>query len=780
MEPTLRLSVHQLVDFLLRAGDIDTRVYNKASMLEGTRIHAFYQKKQGKHYISEYPLKETFEVDDFLVTLEGRADGIIVLPTRVIIDEIKSTVIDLDEFAASQTAWHLGQAECYALMYAHEKDLEEIDVRLTYISQVTDTQMVKEFHYRVEELEEKIHHLILEYLDFYRILYEKKMKRNQTAKELAFPFDHFRSGQRNLAKYAYAIATKGGYLFVEAPTGIGKTISTLYPFVHAFKEEKNEKIFYLTAKNSGKESALHATLLLKEKGFSGSVILITAKDKVCFQEGAACNPDECPFARSYYQKIQQILKESLLKYEVFDENRIIDIASKYEICPFELSLDLSLYTDIIVCDYNYAFDPLVYMKRYFDEDTSTFVALIDEAHNLVERGRSMYSVSVSYEMYKNCKKSLAHLEHKKMKTALKRMQKTFKKWNDDYEVGTQILSDMEETDLRAFDTFLKAGQDVLKNHSSFVDDAFLEFYFAINAFLKLYELYDESFALYIAKKDHLSLSLELLCLDPSLQLKRRLHYFRAAVIFSATLSPSDYYISQLGGQEQDAFLALPSPFPKENLLLMVRPNLSTKLRNRYQTLDELVETIQVFIKNKIGNYFVFFPSYEYLLAVIERLDDEDFDVVVQKKDMKEKEKIEFLNQFSSHPKRSTVGFVVLGGAFSEGIDLMGDRLIGAIVIGVGLPTISFERDLIKKYYDEKSGDGYLNSYVNPGMNRVMQAVGRVIRSENDRGMILLIDDRYLQKTYRDLFKNEWSHYEVVMDNVEMQEMMQNFWKEKEK
>lgn len=776
MAPILKLSVHQLVDFLLRTGDIDNRIYNKASMSEGSRIHAIYQKKQSAYYQSEVSLKRTFFIDDFEVVLEGRADGIIVLPSRVIIDEIKSTVIDLDEFKESQTAWHLGQAECYALMYALDNGLDEIDVRLTYISQIDRGQKIFEYRYKTTQLENNIRNLIHQYLSFYEIVYRNKINRNLSCEKLEFPFNKFRQGQRKLAKYCYGIALKGGRLFVEAPTGIGKTMSTLFPFVKSFKEGHNEKIFYLTAKTSGRESAFNACLLLKGKGFKGSMIEITAKEKICFQQGAACNPDECPFAKDYYLKIQNILRESILIYDYFSFERIIDIAAKNEVCPFELELDLSLYSDIIICDYNYLFDPMVYMKRYFDEDASSYIALIDEAHNLVERGRDMYSSLISYQNYKEMKKSLSKFNEKDYKNIIKRFNKLWKEIKDLYEEEILVIDDINPRYLRIFEQFITVGQGILKKHPDVVEEAFLSFFFDVNRFLKLYELYDESFSLIVEKNLKNDINIKFLCLDPSRQLNKTTSDLHASVFFSATLSPSKYYVDVLGGNEIDSLLVLPSPFPKENLLLMVQPNISTKYKDRDRTYGNVASSIRAFIENKIGNYFVFFSSYAYLNAVLKYFKNEDINLIVQSKDMKEVDKINFLNQFKANPKVTTVGFVVLGGAFGEGIDLIDDRLIGAIVVGVGLPTISFERNLIKKYYDEKEGNGYIFSYVNPGMNRVMQAVGRVIRSETDKGMILLIDDRFLHHTYQDLFKNEWKHYKVVYSEEEIRGASLRFWK----
>lgn len=776
MERRFVISVHQLVDFLLRQGSIDSRIYNKTSMTEGSRIHAYYQNKQGSSYISEYPLSQTFAVEDFFVTLQGRADGIIVSGNLATIEEIKSTVIDLNEFADSQKAWHLGQAKCYALMFAEEKGLDSINIRLVYIHQGTDEKMVRDFSFQTEDLKKEVLDLIGQYLDFFNILWNKKLERNETASHLEFPFNNFRPGQRELAKYAYSVASKGGTLFVEAPTGIGKTMSTLYPFCRSFADEFNDKIFYLTAKTSGRDAASQAVEILKEKGLKASSIVITAKDKVCFNPGSACNPDECPFAKGYYDKIRGVLTECIIKENNFSYETIVKYGIDNNICPFEFSLDLSLYSDIVICDYNYLFDPLVYMRRYFDADASHYVALIDEAHNLVERGRDMFSVTLTSAGFDRMKKSIRKLDHKKMKAAVSRLSKLFKALKEDSPLGETITEEVDPVFLRALNNFLTAGQDVLRNFHEDADDDFVDFFFEVNRFLKIVELFDESFVSYVLKNGDKDVELHIYCLDPSTQLRASFLKLKSRVIFSATLSPIDYFVRVIGGLPSDPVLMLPSPFPVDNLLLMVAPKISTKFANRSGTYSQIADYIRATVSGKLGNYIVYFPSYKYLNDVLAVTDlGESVDMLVQTQEMDDDARAVFLLRFRKSPRRTTVGFAVLGGAFAEGIDLTNDRLIGAIIVGVGLPQLSFERDLIRHFYDKHDENGYEYSYVNPGMNRVMQAVGRVIRSETDRGIVLLIDDRFLQRRYRDLFKHEWSGYQVVTSTDDVSLLSKNFW-----
>ena len=776
MEKLLTLSVHQLVDFLLRTGDIDNRIYNSATMQEGTLIHAFYQSRQGNNYISEYNLLEEFKVDDFRVVLEGRADGIIDLGSTAIIDEIKSTVVPLEEYFESQREWHLGQAKCYALMYAHEKNYSAVSIRLTYIHQVDKSQLIKTFDYLTSELEEEVGKLLKEYVEFFKILFDRKVKRNESAKDIQFPYGKFREGQKELAKYSYGIAQNGGILFAEAPTGIGKTISTLFPCVKSFANTENEKIFYLTAKNSGKEMAFNTANLLIENGLEASAIEILAKDKVCFCPGKACNPDECPFAKGYYTKIRDVVKDTIKNSKSLSTQDILEIARHNALCPFELSLDLSLYMDIIICDYNYFFDPIVYLKRFFDSDASNMIVLVDEAHNLVERGRDMYSASFDSYRFKQVKRSLKHFDYKKYKTAQTRMSKFFNSF-EDFPEGNTPIELFTQTILNAISNYLVACADVNKNHHSVVSDEFTEFYLDVNKFIKLLDFYDETFQLYVTKKDD-DVKIQLFCIDPSEHLKRTMDQVKGKIFFSATLSPAEYYMDVIGRDTANPLLTLPSPFDKNNMKVLVAPKISVRYKNRQETVSVVADYIKEFVSHKVGNYFIYVPSYEYLEMLVSYLQSDDFELIVQERDMSEEEKEQFLSCFVDKPEKTMLGVAVLGGAFSEGIDLVGERVIGVAIVGVGIPQICFERDLIRNYFENKANKGYEYAYASPGINKVMQALGRVIRSETDRGVALLIDDRYLTKQYNDIFRGIYSDYEVVTSKEDIKEQVENFWSNK--
>ena len=775
MEKSIKMSVHQLVDFLLRKGDIDNRVYNKNTMNEGSRLHASYQRRQDSDYIAEYYLIHTFKVDDFEVTLNGRADGIISRPFLTTIDEIKTSVMDNEEFYQEQGEWHLGQAKIYALIYALDHDLERMGVRLTYINQLNNSSLVKDFKYTKEELENYVTDLIREYLEFYKLVFSQLEKRNETSELLDFPFKKFRKGQRELAKYTFAAIKNKQNLYVEAPTGIGKTMSTLFPAVKSFSNGEVDKIFYLTAKNSGVEAAFNATKLLVEKGLRVVAIQITAKEKICACPGRGCNPDECPFAKNYYGKVRNAIIEAVTHELLLSKDVITEYAMRHQICPFEYELDLSLFSDIIICDFNYLFDPIVYMRRYFDEDNYRMVGLIDEAHNLVERGRDMYSASIDYYEFKRMKNSLKDYNHKELKTAIRRINKLFKAYQEEKEEGYNLLDDIDNKILNALSNFQKCCSDFMKKEHQKVTDELKDFYFSTIRFSKIADFFDENFKFFIYK-DQKEISLNIYNLDPSSLIGESLKKLEAAVLFSGTLSPLDYYVQMLGGNEDSPVLKIPSPFPKENFKLMIAPNVSTTYKNRDNTILEVVDYIKTMVNQKVGNYFVFFPSYKYLNSVLAKFDESQYELHVQKSEMSESEKIRFLDNFQANPKITHIAFAVLGGIFSEGIDLLHDRLIGAIIVGVGLPQISYERDLIRNYFNENEENGFEYAYVKPGMNRVMQAVGRVIRSEEDVGAVLLIDERYMHRQYQDLFKAEWSNYQVVLTIDDLKDELVSFYK----
>ena len=776
MNKELRLSVHELVDFLFRTGDIDNRIFNAETMKEGSNIHSWFQSLQKQDYISEYQVFEKFKIDDYEISLEGRADGVIIEKDNLFIDEIKSTIADLEEFYEEHKKWHLAQAICYGFIIAKEKNIDIVNIRLTYINQVDRSILKKDFSFTRDKLEKEVESYLKDYISFYEQIEKHIEKRNLSAQNIKFPFSEYRNGQKEMIKYSYGVIKNGGILFCEAPTGIGKTMSTIYPAIKSFASTNNDKIFYLTAKNSGKESAYKAVNILKDNGMILKSIVLTAKDKICFCKGKACNPDECIFAKGYYSKIKDAIAYVFNKYDVLNYDSISTIASSFGICPFEFQLDMSLYFDIIVCDYNYFFDPIVYLKRFFETNPFKVVALIDEAHNLINRAQGMYSGKIDYALFLKAKKSLSKCEDKTMKRALKSLAKQLKLF-EEYEDGETLIPRLEQKLLNSIENFLIASSSYRKKTKDIVSDEFKDFSMELNRFYRLLDFYNDSSVIYIAKNGKNNYFLNLFCLDPSRFIMQSLHQAKSKIIFSATLTPIDYYIEGIGGNESNPVLSLKSPFNINNLCLMVAPNISTSYKNRKDTLKTVAEYIKEAIKGCVGNYFVYVPSYEYLDMILPYLSDFDGDLIVQEKDMNDYQRDEFLSKFLDKPTKTTIGLVILGGAFGEGVDLVSERLIGVVIVGVGLPQICYERNLIKDYFNEKNKMGYKFSYIYPGINKIMQAVGRVIRSETDRGIALLIDDRYLTSDYNSLFHQKWKNYHVVTSSKDIKKIIDNFWKD---
>lgn len=772
----ISLSVHGLVDFILRTGDIDTRIFNTDTMARGSIIHRFYQEKQNSNYIAEYPFNENVEYKDYLINLMGRADGLILEDGRATIEEIKSTNDDLDSFYQTNREWHLGQAKVYAYLYARKFNYKEIDILLTYISQNDDSKDFHRFTLSYEELESFIFDLFDKYFTFFEHIRNNKKIRNESVETLTFPFKDIRKGQKDMILATTKIVEKGGRVYIEAPTGIGKTMSVLYPSIKGFKNDHIKKVFYFTAKNSGQNSAFDAFNTLHDSGLKAKAIKLSAKEKICLNDKVSCNPDDCPFAKGYFSKLKDAILYALFNFDSFDMGLIQKIALKFELCPFEFQLDLSVFLDVVIGDYNYFFDPVVYLRRYFDDTNDNFITLIDETHNLIERVRSNYSEKIEMQIIKAMKKSLRGSIDTKVKRRLTKLIKAFEDYNTVLETKETIVDHMPSEIRDSLEKFMVEAQRFMKENPKTVDDKFRDGFFMINRFNKIYELFDDNFALYMVKGDNGIDSMNLLCLNPKVFINDTLDKVYGAVLFSATLAPIDYYTAELGRRSSDDVIQLPNPFAKDNLLLLVATNVATTYKKRDDTYGLVADYILAATRNRTGNFLVFFPSYAYLENVLGYLETiKDIDLLVQTRDMNQTSREAFLDEFKANPTKTTIGLTVVGGIFSEGVDLVEDRLSGVVIVGVGFPSISFEKELIRSYYDKNDQNGFTHAYVAPGINRVLQAMGRVIRGEKDRGFILLIDQRYLETRYRRVIQNYNARLQFVDDTNTIKHSLDKFF-----
>lgn len=846
----IRISVRSLVEFILRSGNIDNRRASAPdhAMQEGSRIHRMIQRRMGPEYQAEVSLRYLYYAGDYEIIVEGRADGIItealtagaeallngnalflteaarepgqgglqeqaqesvqelsqgmqdrggqtIQRVTVTIDEIKGTFQDLKKMKGPAPV-HLAQAKCYAYIYAEQKRLSSIRVRMTYCH--LETEQIRYFHYdfTFEELQTWFTDVLRQYRKWADYRFQWQKIRQESIKALAFPYP-YREGQKELATYVYQTIYHKRKLFIEAPTGVGKTISTVFPAVKAMGEGMGERIFYLTAKTITRTVADNTFALLREHGLKCKSVVLTAKDKICFMEETECNPEYCPYARGHYDRINDAMYELLTQEDVYSREKIEEYARKHRVCPFEMCLDMSMFSDAVICDYNYLFDPHVYLKRFFSEGVKgEYIFLIDEAHNLVERGRSMYSATL-------CKEDFLALK-RTVKAYDERIAQNLDKCNRELlilkrECETYRIEEYIDPFVRALTRLGAAIEDYLEEHEeSPVRKEILEFYFQVSHFLEMYELADENYVTYSEMESDGSFTLKLFCVNPSRNLRECMMRGRSTILFSATLLPIQYYKMLLGAEEGDYEVYARSVFRPEKLGLYIGRDVTSRYSRRGE--DEyyrIASYIYEVIRKRHGNYMLFFPSHAFLREVYDIFlqyfnTDGEVECIVQEDYMDEQAREDFLNRFTGNEdcnlnalidmeieieeEKSLLGFCVLGGIFSEGIDLKNDSLIGAVVIGTGLPQVCHEREILRKYFDSWGENGFDYAYRYPGMNKVLQAAGRVIRTVDDFGIVSLLDDRFLTPAYQRLFPREWRDYEVVTVD-QIGHKVERFWDE---
>ena len=851
----IRVSVRRLVEFLLREGDIDNRHHagGENAMQEGSRIHRMLQKRMGSDYKAEVPLKGTFPADGYRLVVEGRADGILDVPEKLMIDEIKGTYRDLNHLRRP-IGVHVAQAKCYGYLYALQKPRDMIQVRMTYCN--IDTEDVRYFYeeFAFEELEKWFLGLLSEYRKWSDHTWKWRGIRQGSLEALTFPFP-YRDGQKDLVSYVYQTIYHKKKLFIEAPTGVGKTISTIFPAMKAMSRDMGERIFYLTAKTIARTVADDTIELLREQGLRFKSIVLTAKEKICFQDRAECNPEHCPYAKGHYDRINDAIYDLLTAEDRFSREKLEEYALKHQVCPFEMSLDLSLFADGIICDYNYLFDPHVYLKRFFESGGGEYLFLIDEAHNLLERGRDMYSAELVKEDFLALKRAVNDAILTEMEGLAREKQKKSQKTEESLQLTLEMTglptatsspkkAEKQRKKKQAKSIFVREGYGekithhlekcnkqllllkrecemamVVEEIDDFVNalirlhgclseylseqeeetvscrEELLDFFFRVAHFLDIYERVDEHYVKYVQLREDGSFLLKLLCVNPRENLKECMLRGRSSILFSATLLPIQYYKELLGGEKEDYEVYAKSVFDNEKRALFIANDVTTKYSRRSQEeYYNIARYINSVVSSRTGNYMVFCPSHAMLQSIHEiftsHFPQEGRECLLQQENMTEEEKEAFLSKFQGNEgldlgalirmeveeeeEKTLVGFCVLGGIFSEGIDLKEDRLIGAIIVGTGIPQVGFERELLKTYFDERGENGFDYAYRIPGMNKVLQAAGRVIRTQEDVGVIALLDERFLQGSYRKAFPREWEHPEVV-NPILLEQKLERFW-----
>lgn len=825
----IEISVRGLVEFVMREGDLDNRRTGgrEDALQEGARMHRVLQKRMGEEYEAEVPLAFEVNYEDYVVRISGRADGIIRREEQIVVDEIKTTHRDM-RYVTEPSAVHLAQAKCYAFFLTELEHLDVIGVRMTYCN--IDTEEIKYFHenYTAKELRNWFEELMAEYQKWTDFEFDWKKKRKESLKSLEFPFA-YREGQKELVGHVYQTICHKKKLYIQAPTGVGKTVSTVFPALRAIGEDKADKLFYFTAKTITRTVASDCIDLLRKKGLACKSVVLTAKEKICFMEALDCNPSGCPYAEGHFDRINDAIYDLLTNEDDFTREKIESYARKHKVCPFEMSLDMSLFADAVIGDYNYLFDPYVHLKRFFVQGIKgAYLFLVDEAHNLVDRGRQMFSASIVKENFLKLK-TIVKPYNTGLEKYLDKVNRIMLSMKKEMVGEQQVITQTGDLAMQ-LSRLHSAISGYLEDHENVpVRQDILDVYFEVGRFLDVYELLDENYVTYGQFMEDASYRVKEFCMDPSERLKECMDQGVASILFSATFLPIQYYKQLLGGRPEDFEVYARTAFSREQLKLLVAREVTSKYTRRNEMeYYQIAAYIHEIVRQKCGNYMIFSPSHQFQEKIyetyMEYFYDEDAEECICQRDfMKEEERESFLNRFrvvsaeeettiNVFPKnyavndkeiidaelanvetentvsgwdliqmdieqesRSIIGFCVLGGIFSEGIDLKGESLIGAIIIGTGLPQINFESELLKKHFDAEGKDGFDYAYRYPGMNKVLQAAGRVIRTVSDRGVVALLDERFLQNSYRNLFPREWESFEITtIQQVGAQ--VEQFWK----
>ena len=769
----IRISVRDLVEFTMRQGDLVLdSTPSKSRLREAIKAHQRIQKSMPEKYQAEITVKKQIAFTKFELQISGRIDGLMLEKDEQYVEEIKT--FQEENFPQKGKNTHWAQAKIYAFFICEEHQISTIKVRLTYCN--LDTKEIQNIdqHFSFGELSQFFDKLVSIYTDWLQKIIIHQKIRNKSLNQLIFPFKKYRKGQRELAKKVFRTIRENKQIFLEAPTGLGKTAAVTFAACKSMLSFDIDKIFYLTARTTGKQAAENAMYLLKKSKLK--TLTLTAKEKICFQEELSCNGEFCPYARKYYDKLPHALEDIFHEY-FFTRETVERYARKHEVCPFEFSLEISLFVDMIIADYNYAFDPKVKLKRFFADEhikKRKYIFLIDEAHQLVDRARNIFSTTFQKKWVTTLNRDLKQ-ELPIIRKILRTINRLMLDKKRELQSDKMVIEDIPKNLIQQLHEFIKETEKYLPDLlGKLYFQSLLDFYFEVHDFIRVAEIIDDKYRI-IIQKDDSNLIFNLFCLDPSTLLNNALSVCSSSIFFSATLTPFGYFHDVLGANHDCSFAQFLSPFPSENLKMLMIPRVSTRFRHRKTTLSKLIEYLAVFIDNQKGNTLLFFPSYAYMNMTLGEMNLflKDKEIVIQKSNFTESERIEFINKFNEQNKQ-IIGFAVMGGVFGEGIDLHGEKLTSIAIIGTGLPGLSYERDLIQKYYRDKENMGFEFAYQFPGMIRVLQAVGRLIRSSTDRGICLLIDDRFSQSNYRNLMPINWN-IETCFSVKQVTDQITKFW-----
>ncbi len=755
------------------------------------RIQQTRQKQFGLFH-REFTVQQTYNYGPFTFHVQGRIDGVYQLPERLEIEEIKSVLLRPAEFKRLQVERYPHFSEqllFYAYLLQDTLGPSEIRAFLILVNLINDQQRTFPIAYhrlRVEQLLRQRFEEIAQRIQQER---EQLAQRRALLQKVNFALLERRPQQEQMMEEVEKTVQSQQHLMVSAPTGTGKTAAALYPALRfAFLNQK--KIFFATAKTSQQRIAVETLLPLVAQGLPLKILTISASEKMCLNDVYFCHQAFCPYIKDYRKRVTEAnLLPRLLEHAYLDPALISAQAAPLRLCPFEVSMDLLPHADVVIGDYNYVFDPAAQLRRLFSQkDFSDWLLIIDEAHNLYDRGMNYLSPQIE-------RKTLASLLHftgqqkaRAYRELASALQALLTLLDQLYEEGllhyeqqqfflTSLnLSQWNEAFAQFEAAFIRYLIYKIKRKKLIVDDPLEAFYYQLRRFVQVARLEDRAFVTYFNAQDEGILHIQ--CCDPSHYLGQILDRFHSVIAMSATLDPMDFYRTLLGfAPERTRFLQLDSPFPLENRKLIIVPGLSTRYKDRMKNAPKIAEIIQKAVAIKPGNYLVFFPSFDFLQMVNLFLTRVPGEKILQKPGMDENERDRILQTLKQDPTPHLL-LAVMGGIFSEGVDFSGSMAIGVIVISPALPQVSFERELLRQYYEETYHQGEAYAYIYPGMNKVIQAVGRLIRSATDKGVVLLIGDRFADERFNLLLPDYWfgqtGDVEITSD---FESVLKAFWEQ---
>lgn len=769
-----QFSVKDLIEFYYCEGSISSVFVGRKRGLIGSAIHRKIQKSKSSDYQAEVSLKDTFVEGDFELVISGRADGVELKPDELpLVDEIKSTYGNLDDLSENPVKQHLAQVKIYGLFYLRESGGEAINCQLTYYHVETKKRVEVVNLFTKVDLEAFYKPIYEKYYNWIKQIDVYRDKSKTSLTNFKFPFSNLREGQRKIMVATYKTIENKGAIRLQAPTGIGKTAGVLYPALKTISTGLTDKLFYLTSKGTLSDVAKATIKLFLDKNANFKSIILTAKAKICFNPEVACDAKECIYADEYYTKLNAARNE-FFNYPLFDKETIQAIALKHKLCPFELSLDISLWCDLIVCDCNYFYDSKVRLKRFFEVVQKRYVLLCDEAHNLPDRVRGMYSKEIDRQFILDIKRvsKSAPKDIFKVITKINKIMLEIEKQQDE---GNTVIAEVDSELKLALGYYLDVMDSWLaKNIPNPAKPDLLELYFYINDFLKLEDVLDTNFVIYYSNEPSKRVVLRIYCLDPAPIISKLTSTILSSIFFSATLEPDEYFEYLLNVEKKENYqLTLDSPFDADNMCILFDSKIDTTYRQRSSYYQLISETIKEIISSYPGNYIIFFPSYKFLNTIRELYvdDDSDRNIISQAPTMNAEERQAVIESFS---KMNTILFAISGGFFGEGIDLQGEQLKGCIVVGVSLPSLSFERELIKKYYSNQDKNGFDYAFKFPALLRIVQSAGRLIRTETDTGVLALLDKRFLFPSYKKFLPFNWKNGYIIRERTNITQIIQKW------